>query len=160
MILLKGNYIFVNPGGKAFLAASNYVNYVELGHPGSDGFSLVATIENDEFVVSAQLYDERGNFVCKVEDNSVREHSNVEVHFLPEGGYEIIGPEGSLVLRLALAGEHGEVCILQGKFYDEQGELVAEGSEEDLLIYKPPAVLGKSGSARGIVLESPAAKPA
>jgi hypothetical protein len=50
--------------------------------------------------------------------------------------------------------------VLQGRFYDEHGELAAEGNEEDLLIYKPPAVLGKSGSARGIVLELPAKKPA
>ena len=160
MILLKENYIFVNPGEKAFRAASNYVNYVELGQPASDQFFLVAAIENNEFTVSARLYDERGEFVCRIDDNSVREHRGSKVQFLSEGGYEVIGPEERLILRLALAGERRELCLLQGRFYDEQGELVAEGNEEDFLIYKPPAVLGKSGLARGIVLESPAKKPA
>ena len=155
---LRGNYIFVKPGEKAFLAASNFVNYIELGRPDSRGFYLLAEVEGGEFVVSARLFDEHGTKVAEIRRNNVIEGA-AKLSFFPQGGYQVTDSQGRLLLRLALSGEPNETCVLQGKFYDETGELVAEGDEQDLRIYRAPAVLGKSGAARGIVIEAPVTIP-
>lgn len=150
MVQLSGNYFFVGPGDKAFLVASNFTNYIEIGRPASDGFFLVGVIEEAEFVVSGRLFDEEGHPLCELDRNNLK-HSDLRVQHFPEGGYEVTTSEGDLVIRLALT-ENDKICILQGKFFNEDGELVADG-ENDLHIYKGPAVIGKSGSARGLVIE-------
>ena len=151
---LTGNYIFVRPGEKAFFVASNYVNYVELGNPVGRGFYLVAEIQDDEFLVSARLFGPDRQKLAEVIRNNVIEGS-AKIQFIPLGGYELTTPDGTRLLRLEISGTGGHICKLLGRFYDESGELIAAGDEEDLRIYRAPAVLGKSGSARGIVIEAP-----
>lgn len=153
MTVLRGNYIFVDPGQKAFLAASNYTNYVLLGEQSLNSFWLEASIENDEFVVSANLFDVSGRRVCELNRNDARGvEADIHLRHIDVGGYEILSGDGTLILRLALKEGEPNVCILQGHFYSSTGELVAEGDDQDLRIYKGPAVLGKSGAARGIVI--------
>jgi len=104
---LRGNYIFVKPGEKAFLAASNFVNYIELGRPDSRGFYLLAEVEGGEFVVSARLFDEHGTKVAEIRRNNVIEGA-AKLSFFPQGGYQVTDSQGRLLLRLALSGEPNE----------------------------------------------------
>jgi len=152
-VRLSNNYIFVKPGQKAFLAASNYVNYLELGRKGLNDHYLKAEIKDDEFVVSGKLYDEKGTALCTIRENNLEDMaSKCKLNWLRNGGYEVIHEERGQLLKIATMPEQSNICILQGKFYDSKGNLIAEGNDQDFVIYKGPAVLGKSGSALGIVL--------
>jgi len=44
------------------------------------------------------------------------------------------------------------VCSIKAKIYDGTGSLIAEDSGDDFLVYRGPAILGKSGNARGMVI--------
>jgi hypothetical protein len=158
MTQLRGNYIFVQPGEKAFKAASNLVNYLELGSIEDDKFYLIASIENNEFVVSARLFNSSGQELVEIKQNNIRHSPTAKIQFFPAGGYEIVDNTGGLIIRLKLMGALKNECLLQGKFYNEEGSLVAKGDDEDLRIYKAPAVLGKSGGARGIVIAAPSSR--
>lgn len=151
MTILRGNYIFTEPGQKAFLAASNFVNYFSLGDPTKQSFYLEGKIEDGEFLLSGRLYREDGQFLCEIHNNRVAQGPGCKIVSIKPGGYEIRGSEGQVHLRLVLKPEHN-VCIVQGKLYDDTGHVVAEGDGQDLRIYKGPAILGKSGSSLGIVI--------
>jgi len=150
-IVLRGSHIFTQPGQQAFLAASNYVNYILLGDPARGSFYLEARIDKAEFLLSGRLYRKDGGLVCEIRDNRVKDPGPCKVAPIKPGGYELRTPEGAVPLRLRLKPDQN-VCLIQGTFYDESGDLVAEGDEEDLRIYKGPAILGKSGSSLGIVI--------
>lgn len=145
--VLKGNYIFVRPGEKMFEVASNFTNYVELGVRGVTTYYLEARVENNEFLVNGTLLDRSGKIVCQVANN------------FPEGagchkemthqGYRIRSEAGDLLLGIEAAGD---VCRLKGTIYAETGDIVAQDSGDDFLIHRGPAVLGRSGNARGFVI--------
>lgn len=146
---LKGNYIFTQPGQKAFLASSNFVNYLELGRLGGNGFFLQARIGRDQFWVSARLFDEEGKFVCVLRDNHlVDKQPGCELRTVPSGGYRIYDKKGRVVFELGLINP--TTCLLQGRFYSEKGELVAHGDAQDFKILRGPAILGKAGASIGI----------
>ena len=150
-VQLIGNYIFTRPGENAFLVSSNYVNYFELGRKGVTDYFLEAKIEGDEFVVSGTLYDSRGVHLCNIEENHVEKiNGNCLFEALGDRGYQVVDG-GSVIFRLSLKEKN--VCVLQGKFYDSAGNLVAEGDENDFRIFRGPAILGKSGNSLGIVLD-------
>lgn len=151
MAILKGNYIFTQPGQQAFLAASNYVNYVLLGDPAQRSFYLEARIDKGEFLISGRLYRKDGSLLCEIYDNRVKDASRCKIVPIRPGGYELRTPEGEVHLRLRVKPEQN-VCLIQGTLYDDSGSLVAEGNEEDFRIYKGPAILGKFGSSLGIVI--------
>lgn len=151
-VRLIGNYIFTSPDQKRFLVSSNYVNYFELGRKGITEYYLEAKIEKDEFLVSGILYDPKGTPLCNVKQNHLENiKGNCIFEPLQEQGYQIVDQDrGTVILRLFL--REPNVCILQGTFYDSRGNLIAEGDENDLRIFRGPAVLGKSGNSLGIVL--------
>jgi hypothetical protein len=152
-ISIRGSYIFTSPGQKAFLASSNFVNYIELGKKGVTAYYLEAQIKNGEFVVSGTLYDSHGSFLCRLVNNNLEEMQRKCEMKLHEGrrGYKVVTENQEVVIELFIKDEN--ICILKGTFYDERGELVAKGNETDFLIFKGPAVLGKSDGTLGIVLE-------
>jgi hypothetical protein len=149
---MKGNYIFTVPGQKAFLVSSNYVNYVELGIKDANDYYIEAKIENGKFTVNGRLYDATGNLLCKLKHNQLEEmHSKCKMILGPRGeGYKIETGEGQMIIELFLKDPN--TCILRGDFYDKNGNLVAKGTREDLLILRGPAILGKSNGSLGIVL--------
>lgn len=150
-IRLERNYIFAEPGGKAFLVSSNYVNYFELGAKGVTDYYIEAKIKDGEHIVSGTLYSKDGNLLCTLKDNQVEDISHqCEVQLVGRAGYRVVHNQFGPLLELVL--KNGSVCVLKGRFYDSKGGLVAEGDGENFLIFKGPAVLGKSGNSLGIVI--------
>jgi hypothetical protein len=152
-IVMRENYIFTSPGQKAFLASSNYVNYIELGKKGVTAYYLEAKIENRDFIVNGRLYDAHGDFICMLRKNQLEEmQKKCKMVFDAKGrGYKVVTENDQVIIELFLRDEN--TCILRGTFYDEKGNPVAKGNERDFLIFRGPAVLGKSNGARGIVME-------
>lgn len=149
-VALKGNYIFVQPGQKAFKVASNFTNYLELGVAGATDYYLEARVEGDEFLINATLLDPQSKSPCRVVNN-FPERSSCRREMTPEG-YRILSPSGELLLGIELdVGTN--VCHLRGTIYDAKGNVIAQDDGDDFLIQHGPVVLGKSGQARGITLE-------
>jgi len=149
-VRLVGNYIFTGPGQKSFLVSSNYVNYFELGRRGVTDYYLEGKIEKREFLVSGILYNSKGMPLCNIKENHLENINGTCVfESLERQGYQIV-EHGDVVFRLFL--KEPDICVLQGRFYDSRGNLIAEGDENDFRIFKGPAVLGKSGNSLGIVL--------
>lgn len=146
-VVMKGNYIFVQPGQKCFRVASNLTNYLELGVKGVTAYYLEGRIEVGEFLVNATLLDPTGRKACQIINN------------FPEGpgcrkemtknGYSILSHSGELLLGIEATGD---VCSLKGRIYDSTGVVVARDEQDDFLIFRGPAVLGKSNGSLGIVL--------
>ena len=151
MTILKGNYIFARPGEPAFLAASNFVNYLSLGDKAKGTFYLEARIENGEHKLSGRLWTKEGKFLCELRDNAIVS-GECKVVPIKQGGYEVRAKGNQLQFSVRL--QDGKTCLIQGKFYDESGHLVAEGNRDDFRIFKGPAILGKSGASAGIVIGS------
>ena len=102
-IVMKGNYIFTSPGKKAYLASSNYVNYIELGKEGVTEYHLEARIRDDEFVVDGRLYDSDGRLLCILRNNQL-EHMKKKCEIILDPkrrGYTVLTEEGDLVLELS-----------------------------------------------------------
>jgi hypothetical protein len=146
-LLMKGNYIFVQRGQKAFKVASNFTNYLELGALGITEYYLEARIEEDAFMINATLLSPQGKLACRVVNN-FPDRAGCRREMTPDG-YRILTPEGQLLLGIAV---RGDFCHLLGIVYDTKGNIVAQGLEDDFVIHQGPAVLGKSQTARGIVL--------
>lgn len=146
-VIMKGNYIFVQPGEKAFKVASNFTNYLELGAQGITDYYLEAQIGNGEFVVNAILLDLHGRVACRIANN-FPEKSECRRE-MTRSGYRILSISGELLLGIE-APEN--VCLLRGTIYDAKGGIVARDREDDFLIYHGPAILGKSDGSLGIVL--------
>lgn len=149
---LKGNYLFVNKDEPCFLVSSNFTNYLEIGSPGTNDFFLVASIQDGQHLIDATLFDNKGRLLCRVNKNHLEaaDGSNLQIKTRPEGGFTIISPTGERVMTVTL-NEQG-VCRISGEFYDRTGTLIAKGDEEDFRIFRGPAVIGKSGVSRGIVI--------
>jgi hypothetical protein len=148
-VVMKNNYIFVQPGEKAFKVASNYTNYVELGQPGITDYALQARVQDDEFVINADFVDPEGRERVNVAEN-VPQSSGLSRRMLVNG-YRIEDEAGRLVLGLEVLPD--DVCVIRGAVYDSRGDVVAESRDDDFIIHRGPAVIGKSGDAQGIVLD-------
>jgi hypothetical protein len=146
-VVMKGNLIFVKSGDKAFKVASNFTNYLELGVRGITDYYLEARVESDGFVVDATLRDSLGHDVCRVERNVPSDQGCIRE--LTPYGYRIKTMNQQALLELIAPAN---VCSIKAKIYDGKGSLVAEDKGDDFLIYRGPAVLGKSGNARGMVI--------
>ncbi|HXK34171.1 MAG TPA: hypothetical protein VNM91_09185 [Dehalococcoidia bacterium] len=149
---LRNNYFFVRPGQPALLVSSNFTNYLEIGNPTGPGFYLIAQVEDGEFVVSGRLFDSMGRRVCEIDRNHART-SEAVIEYLKPGGYEVRWRDGDLVFALQRSAENPHVGVLRGRFYNERGELVAEGDESDFRLYRGPAIVGKSNGTYGLVIE-------
>lgn len=149
---MRGNFLFVNPGEPCFLVSSNYTNYLEIGSPGSNDFYLIASIKDGQHIVDAALFDNKGKFLCKLVQNHLEEvqEGTWKIRTRPEGGFAVTNENGEVLMSVVL--DDKGVCRITGNFYDRSGALVAAGDGNDFLILKGPAVLGKAGGARGIVI--------
>lgn len=148
-VVMKDNYIFVRPGEKAFKVASNYTNYLEVGQLGVTNYYIEARVEGEEFLINASFPEPYSEQLVEVVDN-VPQSSELTRKILTNG-YRIEDPNGRLVLGLEVLEK--DVCVIRGAVYDSNGEIVAESRDDDFVIHHGPAVIGKSGEARGIVLE-------
>ena len=66
-------------------------------------------------------------------------------------GYRVSDNTGRTVIEMVLRQQDLQ-CNITGIIYDEVGTVVAEGSDNGFTIHHGPAVLGKSGNSRGIVI--------
>lgn len=146
-IVMSGNYIFVRPGEKCYKIASNFTNYVEVGLPGGTEYYLEARIESDSFVLNGILWGPGGTPINLRDNFPDGPASRRQV--LPNG-YRILAQDGQPLLGIEVVGD---VCLIRGRLLDKDGAVIAEESGDDFLIHRGPAVLGKSGGSRGIVLE-------
>src|SRR5438309_3761880 len=151
-IHMRGNYIFVAPGEPCFLVSSDYTNYLEIGRPGLDDFFLIAYIQEKHHFIDAALFGNNGKPVCRVARNHLDElfEGDWEVKTRVDGGFAVVNSDDRNLMNLRLL--NGGICLIEGKFYNKSGELVASGNDQDFLIFKGPAVIGKSGLAKGIVI--------
>jgi hypothetical protein len=147
-VRMSGNFIFAGPDQKAFKVASNFTNYIELGTPAPDpDYYLEARIEEDQFLLSATLWEPHTDSRLRIIDN------------FPDGppwsrkmlrnGWHIVDPKDRLILGIEVTGN---ICHLKGRIVNRDGSVIAEESGDDFLVHRGPAVLGRSGSTRGIVL--------
>ncbi|MFC1783011.1 hypothetical protein ACFL02_05445 [Planctomycetota bacterium] len=148
-VTIKGNYFFVKPGQKAYKVASNFTNYLELGLNRISDYYLEAKIEKDEFVINALLLDKQGNPVCKIM-NSDPGKTACRKEKTPKG-YKFLNKAGEFLIGIETS--ENNLCLLRGKIFDSNGQIVAEDVNDDFLIYHGPAVFGKSGNTRGMVIE-------
>lgn len=151
-IQMKGSYLFVNPGEPCFLVSSNYTNYLEIGSPGSNDFYLIASVQDGQHLIDAALFDDKGKLLCRVVRNHLQdiEEGTWKIKVRPDGGFSVVNGDGETLMSVAL--DDNGICRIAGKFYDKSGTLIAAGDGNDFLILKGPAVLGKSGAMRGIVV--------
>ena len=66
-------------------------------------------------------------------------------------GYRIKDKDGNLVFEIQVENDH--TCHLKGIIYGEAGEIVAQDREGQFIIFRGPALIGKSGNAIGIKLD-------
>ena len=113
-------------------------------------YYLEAMIKNGEFLVNARLLDSTGKHAVTIND-SIPEKGTFEKK-MTSVGYDVVAADGELLLGIQI--DANQVCHLRGKLYDSDGRVVAEESGTNFLVHRGPAVLGKSGNARGIVIEA------
>lgn len=151
-VVMRGNYIFVNPGEKMLKVASNFTNYLELGLKGVTAYYLEVRIEGGQVLINAVLLSPEGRHLCEIEDSFPSGAHGVVYESLGNG-YRFLSSASEL-LRIEDPTGSG-VYLLRGKIYDEGGVVVAEDKGDDYVIYRGPAILGRAGAARGIVMDPP-----
>lgn len=146
-VTMRGNFIFVEPGQKAYKVASNFTNYLELGLLGGTDYYLLARVENDEFLIDAQLHEPNSGAAVEIKDNFPA--GEILPREMLPNGYRILDTRGELLIGIEV---DGNICMIRGRISAVDGSIIAESSKDDFLIYRAPAVLGKSGEARGLVV--------
>ncbi len=146
-VVMTGNYIFVQPGQRCFRVASNLTNYLELGVRGATEYYLECRIDAGDFVINATLLDRAGRKVCDILNNFPQGPDCRKE--MTRNGYRILGRSEDLLLGIEATGD---ICSLKGTVYGNGGAIIAEDRGEDFLIFRGPAVLGKSNGSLGIVL--------
>lgn len=146
-VLMKDNWIFAQPGQKVLRVASNFTNYLQLGTLGVTAYYLEAEATSNEFLLNGHLLRPDGTPLVHIANN-LPEDDGVSREMTPHG-YRFIDRHGEFLFGMEVEGDN--VCVLRGKIYDEKGDVVAEDSGSDFLVYRGPAVIGKSDGAYGIV---------
>ena len=146
-VKLSECYIFVSQADKCFKVATNYTNYFELGAEGVTDYYVEARIQNDEFLINAIVLDPDTKETCRVVNN-FPDSADCRREMICNG-YRILGSSGRLLLGIDV---HENVCLLRGTIYDRNGVVVAEEAQDDFLVHRGPAVLGKQDQSRGIVI--------
>ena len=146
-ISMRGNFIFVGPDEKYFKVASNFTNYLELGLPSGEDYYLEARIEGGNFKINATLWEPSEASAIIIKDNLPRDSGLVRDIF--PNGWRLNDSTGQLVLGLEA---NGNECHIRGRVRTKSGEIIAEESGDDFLVHRGPAVLGKFGNSRGIVI--------
>ncbi len=150
-LTLRGNYLFVEEGQKAFVVAMNFTNYLELGVRAVTQYYLEARIENNDFLIDAVLLDQRGNFLCELVRNKPKPNrGNGKIYRKTAYGFSIVNEQDqSHIFGVRIRQNR---CLLEGIIYDGKGEVVAKSQGVDFLVYQGPAAIGKSGQSYGLVI--------
>lgn len=147
-IQLRGNNFFVGPNDKKYKISSNYTNYVEIGDKEVTEYYLKGEIRNkEEFIINATLPDSESDSKYHIDDNFPREEYIEKV--IQKNGFDILDSTGKLLIGIRV---DGDTCLLRGKVFDGDGNVVAEQKGDDFVVHQGPLVLGKSGSSRGLVV--------
>jgi hypothetical protein len=149
-ITMRNNWIFASPGELAYKVASNFTNYLELGAPDVTPYYLVASIEEDEFLVSAVILNPKTGNECRVVNNFPDKSPGFDRR-MTTNGYQIVDSTGHLVLGIETINP--KICLLRGTILDKDGSVVAEDQGDDFLIYRGPAILGRANGAIGIMID-------
>lgn len=146
-VVMGGNYIFVQPGEKCFEVSTNYTNYIELGVREVTPYYLEARVEENEFKISGTLLDKSGHLLCIIRDNFIEASGGCGKE-MTTSGYRIKDVSANTVFEIQ--AEDDLVCHLKGTIFGELGEVVAKDEGGAFLIFKGPAIIGKSGMSIGI----------
>jgi hypothetical protein len=151
-LTLRGNRFFVKQDEKAFVVARNFTNYVELGVRGVTPYYLEARVVDNEFLIDAILLDQSGKFVCELVGNKVKPgRRNKSVYKRVTHGFNILSQQDeSEILGMRI---RQNLCLLEGAIYGIKGEIIAKAQGADFLVFKGPAVIGKSGQSYGLVIQ-------
>ena len=146
-VVMSDNFIFVNPGQKAFKVASNFTNYVQLGLPSPDAsYYLEARIENDQFLVDARLWEPDSQEYLSMANNLPKGPSWSRK--MTRNGWLVVDRNDHTLLGVEATGN---ICHLKGRIIDRDGTMIAEDAGDDFLIHRGPAILGRMGDAFGMV---------
>jgi len=146
---MRGSYFFVRPGQKRFEISSNFTNYLEIGIQGVTEYYLEAKVENDEFKISGTLLNPSGQVLCNINQNFIETSLGCIKEMTPNG-YRIKDNDKNQVFEIRV---ENNICHLKGAIYSESGEIVAREQEDSFLIFRGPAIIGKSNGSIGIKLD-------
>jgi len=149
MVFIENNYIFSSPEENSYFVSSNYTNYIELGYDGIDDYYLKATVLNNKYNLSINMYDENGEFLFEVKNNVLINGENCDVINYDRGIIEIIINN---VTILNYSPIENNTMVIVCDIYDKNGDLIARGTDENFLIFKGPARIGKKDNEYGIII--------
>jgi hypothetical protein len=164
MAILQYNVMM--PSHHNFLVGSNITSFFAIGDfLTKDDFYLVGWHEpNGRIVISGKIYASNGNKLIEVQNtqlvfnfNELFELKTVGddmVEVIDKKGIRIFFAEtGEKILRTGRGQFRGNVTEIQGRFYNKQGRLLAEGTGINLELLGVKAIIGASKSGTlGMVL--------
>jgi hypothetical protein len=149
-----------------FIVGSNITSLFAVGDfLAKDDFYLIGWHEPDgRIVLSGKIYASNGNPLIEIENTQLSFNFNdlFQLKTVGDNTVEVVDKKGVKIfyaetvqktLRTAIGQFSGNVTEIQGKFYDKQGTLRAEGTRSSLELRGVKAIIGatKSGSL-GMVL--------
>lgn len=145
--LLKANRIFVENQEPCYYVNSNLTNYFEIGIRNETPYYLEARIENGDYLIDATLLVPGGPKPVVI--SAGRPVSQGFDRRITETGYQIIDKSARVILS---AEDRGGYCLVECMVYDDEGAIVAECRDDCFMIHRGPAIIGKMGNVRAIVL--------
>ncbi len=145
--VLGANRFFVEDQEPCYYVNSNLTNYFEVGARDETPYYLEARIEDGEYLIDAVLL-----IPGKPEPVRISRGRPVSQGFdqkITDTGYRIVDESDRVVLA---AEDQGGYCLVDCTVYDEQGAVVAESRDDCFVIHRGPAIIGKKGNTRGIVM--------
>jgi hypothetical protein len=154
------------PSHHNFLVGSNITSFFAIGDfLTKDDFYLIGWHEpNGRIVLSGKIHASNGNLLIEIQNTRLVFNSNelFELKTVGDNMVEVVDKKGIRIfyaetgektLRTGRGQFRGNVTEIQGRFYNKQGKLVAEGTKIGLELLGVKAVIGatKSGSL-GMVL--------
>jgi hypothetical protein len=152
-------------GAHNFIVGSNITNFFAIGDFLSrDDFYLIGWHEpNGRIVLSGKLYASNGNLLVIIENTQLT--FNFDNLFLlktvGDNIVEIIDKKGTRIFYAATTQKNlmtragvfsGNITEMEGKFYNKNGLLVAEGTKNDLKLNVKAIIGGSSSGSLGIVV--------
>jgi hypothetical protein len=149
-LTISGSYFFVQPGEKCYKVASNYTNYLQLGVKGVTKYYFESKIVDDEFLISATLLDKEGKVACELSNNFITEGKGCTKEMLPNG-YRVLDKSREKIFEILVSEKN--ICELKGPIYDGDGNLIAKDENGNYLVFRGPAIIGRSDGAIGIKID-------
>lgn len=159
-------YNVMMPSSHNFIVGSNITNFFAIGDfLAKDDFYLIGWHEpNGRIVFSGKIYASNGNLLVVIENTQLNFNFNdlFQLKTVGDNIVEVIDKKGIRIfyaettqktLMTGIGAFTGNVTDIQGRFYDKQGIVAADGTKSDLKLLHVKAIIGadKSGSL-GMVL--------